>query len=133
MKEVIEFLKANSMGCLATVEDGKPRVRPWGFMLEQEGKLWFCTANTKDVFHQLQKDPAIEFTSTSQAYVTVRIRGKVRFSKDLEMKKKIIDNSPMVKGIYHMPDNPIFEIFYLEHGNAIVSDFSGKPPKTFEF
>lgn len=133
MKEVIDFLYANQMGSLATVENSKPRVRPWGFMLESAGKLWFCTANTKDVFKQLQKNPAVEFCSTSKEMVTVRVRGQVEFSHDLAMKKKIIENSELVKSIYQTPDNPIFEIFCLEHGIAIMSDFSGNPPKTFEF
>lgn len=132
MKEVIEFLKVNSTGFLATVEEGKPHVRPWGFMLEQDGKLWFCTANTKDVFRQLQKNPAVEF-SASQNYVTARVSGEVKFSKDLKMKKTILDNDDVVKEIYKTPDNPIFEIFYLDHGKAILSDFSGQPPKVFAF
>lgn len=133
MKEVIDFLNSNPMGSLATVENGKPRVRPWGFMLEEEGKLWFCTANTKDVFQQLQKNPAIEFTSSSQAYITVRVRGEVIFSKDLEMKKEILEHNPMVKNIYQTPDNPVFEIFFLAHGKAVLFDFSGQPPKDFDF
>jgi nitroimidazol reductase NimA-like FMN-containing flavoprotein (pyridoxamine 5'-phosphate oxidase superfamily) len=37
--------------------------------------------------------------SSSQEYVTVMVSGEVKFSQDLEMKKKIIENSPMVKGI----------------------------------
>jgi uncharacterized pyridoxamine 5'-phosphate oxidase family protein len=133
MKEVIEFLNANSYGFLATEENGKPHVRPWGFMFEQDGKLWFCTANSKDVFRQLQKNPAIEFSSSAQSFVTVRVSGEVKFSRDLEMKKKIIESNNMVKSVYQTPDNPVFEIFYLEHGQAIMSDFSGQPPKIFEF
>lgn len=133
MKEVIEFLYANPMGSLATTTANKPSVRPWGFMLEQDGKLWFCTANNKEVFQQLQKNPAIAFCSTSKDMVTVRVSGEVTFSTDATMKKKIIDNSPLVKSVYQTPDNPIFEIFYLEHGKAIMSDFSGQPPKIFTF
>jgi uncharacterized pyridoxamine 5'-phosphate oxidase family protein len=133
MKEVIEFLYANPMGSLATVEDGKPRVRPWGFMLEKGGKLWFCTANTKDVFRQLKKNPAFEFCATSKEMVTVRLRGEAVFSGDLAMKSAILENSPMVKSIYGSAENPVFEIFCLEHGTAIMSDFSGRPPQTFEF
>ncbi len=133
MQEVIDFLYANPMGCLGTVDNGKPHVRPWGFMLAENGKLWFCTANTKEVFRQLQNNPAIEFSSTSKDYVTVRISGKVTFSKDLDMKKKILAHSEMVRNIYKTPDNPVFEIFYLEHGKAIMFDFSGQPPKTFSF
>lgn len=133
MKEVIDFLSANQMGSLATVEDGKPRVRPWGFMLAQDGKLWFCTSNNKDVFHQLQKNPAMEFTSSTAEFATIRVRGEVTFSNDMEMKKTIIKSNPMVKSVYQTAENPIFEIFFLEHGKAVLSDFSGQPPRIFEF
>lgn len=133
MKEIIDFLNANAMGSLATVKENKPCVRPWGFMLEQDGKLWFCTANNKEVFSQLKKNPAIEFCSTSKEYVTVRISGEVTFSDDLNMKAAIINHCDLVKSIYQTPDNPIFEIFYLAHGKAVMSDFSGQPPKAFEF
>ena len=132
MKEVIDFLSANQMGSLATVEDGKPRVRPWGFMLAQDGKLWFCTSNNKDVFHQLQKNPAIEFTSSTAEFVTIRVRGEVIFSNDMGM-KKIVESHPMVKSVYQTAENPLFEIFFLEHGKAVISDFSGQPPRIFEF
>jgi uncharacterized pyridoxamine 5'-phosphate oxidase family protein len=133
VKEVIEFLYANPMGSLATMENNKPRVRPWGFMLEEDGKFWFCTANTKDVFQQLQKNPAMEFCATSKEMVTVRIRGEIKFSQDTAIKAKIIEKSALVKSIYQTPDNPVFEIFCLEHGNAVMFDFSGQPPKLFEF
>lgn len=133
MKEVIDFLSANKMGSLATVEDGKPHVRPWGFMLAQDGKLWFCTANNKNVFYQLQKNPAIAFTSSNSEFVTIRVCGEVTFSNDVGMKKTILENNPMVKGIYQTPDNPIFEIFYLDHGTAVISGFSGQAPQIFKF
>jgi uncharacterized pyridoxamine 5'-phosphate oxidase family protein len=133
MKEVIEFLNANPMGVLATVDGGRPRVRPWGFMFERGGKLWFCTANTKDVFRQLQKNPAVEFCATSKEMVTARVSGEARFSSDAAMKQAIMEHSPLVKSIYKTPDNPIFEIFCLEHGQATLSDMSGQPPKTFSF
>lgn len=133
MKEIIEVLNANPMGVLATVDNGKPQVRPWGFMLAEDGKLWFCTGNTKPVFQQLQKNPSVAFCTTTPEYVTVRLSGDAHFSKDMAMKKKIIEHCEIVRSNYKTPDNPIFEIFYLEHGTASLSDFSGKPPKTVSF
>ena len=133
MKEVVEFLNANSNGSLATVDGNKPCLRPWGFMLEQDGKFWFCTANNKDVFKQLQANPAIAFCVTSKEMVTVRLMGEIKFSSDVAMKQTIIDHCTLVKSIYQTADNPIFEIFCLEHGKAIMFDFSGQPPKTYEF
>ncbi|RYD04892.1 NimC/NimA family protein [Desulforamulus aquiferis] len=133
MKDVLSLLSENSSGALATVDNGKPRVRPWGFMMEKNGKFYFCTANTKDVFKQLQKTPYVEFTSTSKDMVTVRLSGEITFTHDLAIKQEILHNNPRVKGIYQTEDNPIFEVFYIEHGEATISDFSGQPPRLFKF
>lgn len=133
MKEVIEFLNSNLTGCLGTVENGKPRVRPFQFMFERQGKLYFCTANTKEVYKQLQATPWVEFSTTSKDFVTVRLRGQISFSNDIEIKKQILDSYEMIRNIYQTPDNPIFEVFFMEHGSAIMSDFSGQPPKNFSF
>ncbi len=130
MKEIIDFLYANPMGCLASIdEDGRPRVRPWGFMFEQDGKLWFCTANTKDVFCQIQCNPAIEFCTTSKDFVTVRISGDVIFGIDVNIKRKMLEMNDLVKSIYKTVDNPEFEIFYLKHGQATMFDIMGEPSK----
>ena len=39
MKKIMNFLKENSTFYFATVEDNKPRVRPFGFIMDYEGKL----------------------------------------------------------------------------------------------
>lgn len=133
MQEVSKFLQENITGCLATVEDGKPKARPFQFMFEEEGKFFFCTNNTKDVFKQLQVNPYVEFSSTSPKFAWVRLSGKAQFSSDLQIKEKVLETSGLVKSIYKTADNPIFEVFYIEHGTAILADFSGQPPKTIEF
>lgn len=133
MQEVVSFLKENSNGFLATVAEGRPKVRPFGFMLEENGKLFFCTANTKDVFQQIKANPYVEFSCTSPQFAWLRLSGKVKFSDNLEIKEKIIEISPLVKSIYKTADNPIFEIFYLENGTATIADFSGNPPKVVNF
>lgn len=133
MEKVLGFLKENSMGSLATIANGKPKVRPWGFMMAEDSKFYFCTANTKDVYQQMKEIPFIEFTATSKDMVTVRLSGEVIFSNNLVLKEKILESNPMVKGLYKSADNPIFEIFYVEHGEIIVSDFSGQPPRKISF
>ena len=133
-EKVVEFLEKNSMnGCLATEDNGVPHVRPWGFMCEHDGKLWFCTSNKKDAYRQMAKNPKVEFSYSSPDYVTVRISGSVVFTGSLEMKQRVLDASPMVKGLYKSADNPVFEVFCLEHGTVIIADFSGNPPQQFTF
>ena len=133
MKEVSAFLKENVKGFLATVEEGKPRVRPFQYMLEELGRFYFCTSNAKNVYQQLKAQPFVEFSSMSPAFAWVRLRGEIHFSQDATIKTKIIEANPLVKSLYKTPDNPVFEIFYLEHGQAILADFSGKPQREFEF
>lgn len=129
MNEVIKFLKENPVQYFATIGlDQKPKVRPFQFMIEQDGKLYFCTNNEKDVFAQLEKCPYVEVTTSSLTFAWIRLNGKVVFSKDIEIKKIIIETSGLVKSLYKTAENPIFEIFYLEDVKAVIADFSGKPP-----
>lgn len=133
MKQAVKFLQENISGFLATVEGSKPKVRPFQFMLEEGGRLYFSTNNTKDVYKQLKANPWCEFSSCSPNFAWIRLSGEARFSDDLDIKEKILAASPLVKSIYQTADNPIFEIFYIEHGNAILADFSGQPPHKVEF
>ena len=49
MNEVVKFLQENPVQYLATVgRDGKAKCRPFMFAGELDGKLWFCTNNTKE-------------------------------------------------------------------------------------
>ena len=132
MKEVIDFLTANNTGFLGTVEGDKPHVRPFQFMLEDGGKLFFCTSNKKDVYAQLKANPHFEFSNTSPNFEWIRVRGEAEFCDDLSIKEKIIDSGPLVKSIYQSASNPIFEIFFIKNGHATIADFSGQPPKVYE-
>lgn len=133
MNEVVKFLKENPVQYLATTDkDGCPKVRPFQFMLEKDGKLFFCTSNQKPVYREIKNNPNIELCVSSPNSAWVRLSGKVVFSKDLEVKTKIIESNPLVKSLYKTPDNPTFEIFYLENAKATIADFSGQPPKEYK-
>lgn len=132
MKEVVNFLKENPVQYFATLGlDGKPKVRPFQFMIERDGKLYFCTNNKKSVFAQLQKCPYVEVTASSAKFKWIRLNGKVVFIDDIEIKKAVIESSTLVKSIYKTAENPIFEVFYLEDAKAIIADFSGNPPAQY--
>lgn len=129
MQTVIDFLKTNSTGFLATVEEGEPRVRPFQFMLELDGRLWFCTNNTKEVYRQLVSNPHVEFSSASPEFAWVRLSGEAEFTGDPVIKSKVLESHELVKMIYQDAANPIFEVFSLKNGKATLDDFSDNPPK----
>jgi uncharacterized pyridoxamine 5'-phosphate oxidase family protein len=126
------FLIKSQVQYLATIGlDDRPKVRPFQFMLEEGGRLYFCTSNQKPVFKELQKHPYVEFCASGENFSWLRLNGKVVFSKDFGLKARMQDASPIVKSIYKTPDNPTFEIFYLDGAAATIADFSGNPPQTF--
>lgn len=134
MKEALEILYDQSaIGYLATVDNGKPKVRPWGFMFEENGRLYFCTASNKDVYQQLTTIPYIEYSKTTKDMVWVRVSGEIHFDESMRIREKIFERAPMLKQLYQSPDNPIFKVFYLEHGKATIDSFSSDQQKTFEF
>ncbi|MEN6389089.1 MAG: pyridoxamine 5'-phosphate oxidase family protein [Syntrophomonas sp.] len=134
MQEIIKFLQENNMGCFATVEQGQPRVRPWQFQFELDGKLYFGTSNKKRVFKQLKETPYAAFASFSPTMATVRLTGQVVFDSTPKMKDMILKRNPMLQKIYGTPDNidRSFEVFYLCNGEASYTEF-GKEPLVYKF
>lgn len=133
MNDIVNFLDGNINGFLATLEEGRPRVRPYQFMLEYEGKLCFSTNNTKEVCKQLTLNPAMEFSCSNPQGGWIRLSGDVKFSDGPAIKAAILEKSSVVKSIYKTVDHPAFEVFYLDHGSAQISDFAGQPPRKIVF
>jgi len=129
MNEIVQFLNENALQYFATVGlDGKPKVRPFQFMFEKEGKLWFCTGNDKEVYKEMSNNPYIESCSCTPDYKWLRLSGKAVFSEDTAIKEEIVEKAPLVKMVYKSADNPVFEIFYLEEAKGTFYVF-GEPPK----
>ena len=132
MNEVVKFLTENPVQYLATIgRDGKPKCRPFMFCFEQDGKLWFCTNSQKDVYQDLQANPAVVVTVSSPAFAWIRLNGRAVFEDNRSVKEGCMNN-PIVKGQYQTADNPIFAVFYLENAHAVIADFSGNPPKEYD-
>lgn len=133
MNEVVKFLEENSVQYFATIGiDGRPKVRPFQFMLKQDGKFYFCTSNQKEVFNELIKCPYVEISVSSKDFSWIRLSGKVKFTSDVNIKKSLIESNDLVKSIYQSEENPAFEAFYLEDGKVIIADFSGNAPDEYK-
>ena len=131
MKEVVTFLQENPVQYLATVgRDGKAKCRPFMFAGELDGKLWFCTNSTKDVYKDMQANPYVELSVSSLSYAWIRLSGKAVFENNMAAKDMCMAN-PIVKGQYGDASNPIFEVFYLAEAHAVIADFSGNPPQEY--
>ena len=132
MEAIVRFLQENPVQFLATIGlDGKPKVRPFHFMLEDDGKFWFCTSNRKDVYAELKKEPYVELSVASPEHTWLRLAGKVVFENNMAIKNRIMEENEIVRSIYRTADNPVFEAFYLAEAIASVSNLTGSPARQY--
>jgi len=121
MNEVVEFISEAGTFYIATVKGNEPKVRPFGLVIEHEGKIYFGTSNQKYVYKQLQVNPNFEVSATAKDRRWIRIKGKA----------KAFEISPHLRDIYNTMDNPIFEVFYVSEGEATIYSFNGET-KTYK-
>ena len=125
IEKAVKFLRENPVQYLATVGiDEKAKCRPFMFLLEKEGKLFFCTNNKKNVYKQMEKNPYIEICTSAKDFTWIRISGKAVFTKDIKIKEECV-SIPMIKNIYKSADNPIFEVFSIENAEIKILDVIG--------
>ena len=60
MNEMVKALQQTGVFAVATVENGEPKVRPFGAVAEFEGKLYLCTGNQKAVYRQIKAHPQVQ-------------------------------------------------------------------------
>ncbi len=119
IKELVDFLDNNPPAFLATLGScGNPRIRPIQSPLLFEGKIYFCTANTKNLFKHIKQHNGIEFCSCCKDGTFVRLRAKAIFEDNKRVKEAMFEKYPMLKDIYQSPENKTFEVFYLSELSA---------------
>ena len=127
MNEILKFLTDAKVFYIATVDGDKPRVRPFAFSMEHDGKIYFCTSNQKDVYKQLVANPYFEASTMSENGQWIRLQGKAVFDPSIDAKAKAFEVMPSFSKLYKTPENPIFEVFYIEEAKATIYSFSDEP------
>ena len=115
MSKELNFIKENPMGFLSTIdENGKPRVRGFGIMIDKDNRILFGTSNKRRTFSQLKVNPYAEWITKSKNSSTLRVSGDVVIEQDMQIKLNTIENNPVIKNIYAGREDE-FEMFYLEN------------------
>lgn len=124
-------LKANPNGVMATQNNGKIKTRVFQYLFSDGNKTYFCTSNEKPVYEQIKTNPYVSFcTYPANFYPVLSVNGKAVFVNDIALKTRALDENPAIKGIYNTPDNPVFEIFYIDVEEVETFSFA-EGPKTY--
>ena len=125
MNEIIDFLTKSQTFYISTVnENNMPEVRPFGFVMEWNGKPAFSTGTVKKVYRQLQNNPNVAICAyMPESMQWMRVSGKVKFTDDTAAKRKILESMPFLKDVYKSEDNPVLACFLIEEGEASFFSF----------
>lgn len=125
MNKAAQFLRDCGTFYLATVEGDQPHVRPFGAVIEYEGKTYICTNNEKNCFKQMVANPKVEICGMVQGK-WIRVCGKAIPDPRKEVKQKMLEELPFLQKMYSA-DDPIYEVLYLEDAVATIYSFSDEP------
>lgn len=126
MSKMVDILKETGVFYVGTVEGDQPRVRPFGAVIDFEGKAYFCTNNKKDVFKQLMKNAKTEICGSLPDGRWIRVTGRFVRDDNDAVRTAMLEELPSLKRLYSVGDG-LFEVLYLESAVATVYSMGGAP------
>ena len=124
---VLNYLTKIPAWFLATCDEDQPHVRPFSFAAEQDGKIWFCTATTKDVYHELEKNPKFELSGWKPGSGWIILRGKAGLHDEANEQVRLEGYKHMT-GLgehYDGPNDSMLTFFSVEEPQAWICDIDG--------
>jgi pyridoxamine 5'-phosphate oxidase len=119
--EILEFVKKNPVLSLATIDGNQPRVRLIMLYRADENGIIFVTGKQKDLYKQLQANPAIEMCFYNhEKGIQVRIEGKVKMLDDLELKKQVVEDFSFLKPWIENQGYEVLICYCLQNGKALT-------------
>lgn len=130
IETVLAYLHAVPAWYLATSENAQPHVRPFSFAAEQGGKIWFCTATTKDVWRELLENQRLEATSWWPGHGWLVLRGRAGLVDEASpaMREAGWRHLEGMGEHYDGPDDRTLVFFSVEEPQAWICSHEGWQP-----
>ncbi|MDR0888920.1 MAG: pyridoxamine 5'-phosphate oxidase family protein [Coriobacteriales bacterium] len=131
MDEVYDFLKEAKTYFLATADGDQPRVRAFGTIDKYNGKLYIQTGKSKDVSHQIAKNPKVELCAT-KGLDWIRVSCTLVDDPDVEAKRHMLDAYPDLKAMYSAEDDNT-QVLYMTDATATFASLASPDTHTVTF
>lgn len=130
IEKVYQFLNEAGNYYLATVDGDQPRVRPFGTILQYDGKLYIQTGKIKDVSKQLAANPKAEICAFMDGK-WLRIACELINDDSRDVKAAMLEKMPQLKAMYSADDDNT-QVLFMKNAKATFSSFT-EAPETVEF
>ena len=121
--EILDFLNANPVFHLATVEGNMPHVRGLYLYRADEKGILFHTGKVKDIHKQLTANPNVEMSFNNGKFedlIQIRVSGKVELVEDLDLKKEIVQKREFLKPWVERDGYESLAVYRLKNGRAAI-------------
>lgn len=125
MDQVYEFLINCNHYFLATIENNRPKVRPFGSLIKFENRIYIQTNARKKVSAQMKANPQIEISGVSGSK-WIRISANAILDPEIEPQIAMLEAIPSLQKLYR-PGDGILEVFYLSDAEASICSFDEAP------
>ncbi|MBQ9979832.1 MAG: pyridoxamine 5'-phosphate oxidase family protein [Oscillospiraceae bacterium] len=127
MKKTYDFLKECIPFWVATVNGECAACRPFGGVMEYQGKIYIPSGNKKSVYNQIKNNPNIQITAIRQGTRDwIRVTAKAMEATSPEEKQAMFDACPVLYKRYSSPDDENFALFKLENVNSVLNTEQGQ-------
>ena len=132
IQKVDELLTKAQVFYLATVDGDKPKVRPLGFHLLYEDKIYFGVGNHKDVYKQLEANQNVEIAAWDGEHF-LRYYGVADLTKNPEVAEKAFELMPELAEVYES-NGWEMGVFFLNDATAEIRNmFAIEESYEFEY
>lgn len=125
MEKLLAFLKDAGTFFYASCDGDKPRVRPFGFFMELNGKFYVGMGQQKESYKQTIANPNVELCAMNKKMQWIRVRGVAVPDETEDTYAKAFEHSPMLKGLYNEQTGNRLGLFWLKDGYAEIADMQG--------
>lgn len=130
IEKIDQILEKAEVFYLSTVDGDKPKVRPLGFHLLFEDKIYFGVGTFKEVYKQMKENPNVEIAAWDGEHF-LRYYGIADLSKNEAVVEKAYELMPEIKEIY-TANNWEMGTFFLNNATAEIRNMM-EVEETYEF
>ncbi|MDE1920559.1 MAG: pyridoxamine 5'-phosphate oxidase family protein [Candidatus Omnitrophica bacterium] len=109
-EEAIDIIRDAGFGFLATVEAGKPRVRPMMPYLSEEGELLLALLGRSRTIAHIKANPNVEVCFVDRKMWYARVSGTAALSTDIAKKQLVFENVPMLRQYFAGAEDPNYHL-----------------------
>ena len=126
MNNVVLELKKVKYFYIATIDNNKPRVRPFSSICEFEGNAYICSGKQKEIYNQLEKNPYIEISGMYDGGSWIRVSAKALIDSRIEAQEAML-NDPTGPSQLYKPNDGRFVVYRIDEVKALSYNFYSSP------